>query len=87
MATCIAAVELGNDVRLTNVTVLDQCPRCNWRFVAKEGDTHCPDCTNNPLWDREEDKIFAHENNIFQFIYQLKVVKQYYKISVNTKRD
>lgn len=50
--------------------VLARCPRCDWRFIACEGDTHCPDCTQNPLWDRDEEMMLArkHRSAVFEFM-------------------
>jgi hypothetical protein len=63
-----AAMTTGNDIRITHVVDSERCPRCEWRFIAREGDTHCLDCTNNPLWDREEDEMLAPRKDIFEFM-------------------
>jgi len=59
-----SAMVPGSDI-FKVATYCARCPRCDWNFIG-EGKV-CPDCENNPLFDRNEEQMLKGKQ-LFEFM-------------------
>jgi hypothetical protein len=53
-------------MNLTEAVYARMCPRCSWRYLDDR--PYCPDCMDNPTWDRAESSMLANNNDVFEFM-------------------